>query len=177
MKLIIVLFVYYYKEDIMKKFILCLFLIGLLVGCSEKTETVSEEGWEVTPTFTVENEDHDTVFRGYKGEVAFMDTMDFTVGQNGKTRWFFWGEELEEVNKENFKLIGVHKETGEELTLIDSNGWERLNPMYKETAIKTVLGAQSSQHTVFSLPTAGLWRLDAYIGDKLYGSIVVEVKE
>lgn len=160
-------------------FISLLILVLGLTGCSTQTGTGKgkEENWEVTPTFTVKSEDHETVLRGIEGKVAFLDTMDYVVGEQDKTRWFFWGEELKEVNEENFKLIGVHKETGEEKILIDSNNWERVNPEYKDTGMKSVLGAQSSQHTVFSLPTAGLWRLDAYIGDKLYGSIVVEVKK
>ncbi|MFS1518007.1 hypothetical protein V1503_16395 [Bacillus sp. SCS-151] len=159
----------------MKKNILYLFVIGILVGCSERT--VTEESWEVSPTFTVKSEEHERELRGYKGEVAFLDTMEFTIGQGGKTRWFFWGEELKEVNEENFKLIGIHKKTGKEITLINSKGWEVVNQNDTETGLKGVLGAQLSQHTVFSLPTAGLWRLNAFIGDKLYGSIVVEVKE
>jgi hypothetical protein len=161
----------------MKKIFLFVSLIVLLVGCSEEKKTDTEEEWEVTPTFTVKSEDHETVLRGIRGEVAFLDTMDFLVGEPGKTRWFFWGNELKEVSEENFKLIGINKETGEEKTLIDSNNWEIVNPEYKDVEIKSVLGAQSSQHTVFSIPAAGLWRLDAYIGEKLYGSIVVEVKD
>ncbi|MDX8364320.1 hypothetical protein [Cytobacillus sp. IB215665] len=159
----------------MKKNIICIFLIGILVGCSE--QTVTEENWEVSPTFTIKSGDRERELRGYKSEVAFLDTMDFLVDKAGKTRWFFWGEELEEVNEEHFKLIGIHKNTGEEKTLIDSKGWEVVSQNYKETGIKGVLGAQSSQHTMFTLPTAGLWRLNAYISDKLYGSIVVEVEE
>lgn len=161
----------------MKKIILFVSLAVMLVGCSEGEKTDTEEKWEVTQTFTVKSEDHETVLRGDDGEVAFLDTMDFLVGEQGKTRWFFWGDELKEVNEENFKLIGINKETGEEKTLIDSNNWEIVNPEYKDVEIKSVLGAQSSQHTVFSIPSAGLWRLDAYIGEKLYGSIVVEVKD
>ncbi|MGM7681479.1 hypothetical protein ACSVDA_04920 [Cytobacillus sp. Hm23] len=159
----------------MKKNIICIFLIGILVGCSE--QIVNEENWEVSSTFTIKSGDRERELRGYKGEVALLDTMVFLVDKAGKTRWFFWGEELEEVNEEHFKLIGIHKNTGEEKTLIDSKGWEVVSQNYKETGMKGVLGAQSSQHTVFSLPTAGLWRLNAYIGDKLYGSIVVKVEE
>ncbi len=161
----------------MKKVLLALVFIGILVGCSDTADPVTDEAWEVTPTFTVEGEEREIVFRGFKNEVAFMDGMDFTKGEEYKTRWFFWGEELEEVNKGSFTLVGNHQETGEEVTLVESTAWELLNPTYKETATKTILGAQSSQHTVFSLPTAGLWRLDAYIGDKLYGNIVIDVKE
>lgn len=146
-----------------------------------KPITTSSVNWEVTPTFGVQIETPEgkrgVVLRGIEGKVAFLDTMDYSAGKENKTRWFFWGEELKEVNEENFKLIGVHKETGEEKTLIDSNNWERVNPEYKDTEIKSVLGAQSSQHTVFAIPLTGLWRLDAYIGEKLYGSIVVEVKK
>ncbi len=141
---------------------------------------VNEENWVVTSTFSIQLEtpegSSEALLKGIKGKAAFLDT-EFVVGKKAKTRWFFWGKELKEVNKENFKLIGVHKETGEEKILVDSNGWEVTNPTYRETETKTVLGAQSSQHTVFFLPDAGLWRLDAYIGEKIYGSIVIKVKE
>lgn len=161
----------------MKKITLFLSLIVMLVGCSEGKKTDAEENWDVTSTFTVKSEDHETVLRGVDGEVAFLNTMEFIVGQQGKTRWFFWGEELKEINEGNFKLIGIHKGTGEEQTLVDSNNWEIVNPEYKDVETKSILGAQSSQHTVFSIPSPGLWRLNAYIGEKFYGSIVVEVKD
>lgn len=141
---------------------------------------VNKDDWIVTPTFSIQSKTPEgeaaLKFRGIKGKVAFLDTADFIAGENVKTRWFFWGKGLKEVNEDNFKLIGVNKVSGETKKLIDSNNWEMVNPLYSSVDEKALLDAQSSLHTVFSLPTAGLWRLDAYIGEKLYGSIVVEVK-
>ncbi|WP_096185677.1 hypothetical protein [Evansella halocellulosilytica] len=131
----------------------------------------------ITSTFTVKGKDYETVLRGVEGEAAFLDTMDLKAGQEGKTRWFFWGEELQQVNEENFILIGTHHETGEERILLDSNGWEILNLEHEDNSMRSQLGAQASQHAVYAIPSAGLWRLDAYIGEKLYGSVVIEVAE
>ncbi|RHW43313.1 DUF4871 domain-containing protein [Neobacillus notoginsengisoli] len=148
-------------------------------GTKIEEQKNNDGNWEVTPTFSIQLESPDgkfeAPFRGIHGKVAFIDT-EFTPNTQVKTRWFFWGKELKEVNKENFKLIGIQKGTGVEKLLIDSKSWEVTNQMYKDTETKTILGAQSSQHTVISLPSVGLWRLDAYIGDKHYGSIVIEVK-
>ncbi|MBM7553898.1 hypothetical protein [Thalassobacillus pellis] len=167
----------------MKKTILFVLLLTVLAGCGKNSSELikdadSKEKWEVTPTFSIKREvngvERETVFRGYKGKVAFMNTIKFVPKHPVKTRWFFWGEELEERNEENFKLIGIHKESQQEKILIDSNAWEIPNPMYVESSLKTALNAKASQNTVFSLPKAGLWRLEAYVGEKLYGSIVVE---
>jgi hypothetical protein len=38
-------------------------------------------------------------------------------------------------------------------------------------------GADAHISSNISLPTSGLWKLDAYLGGKLKGSIIVDVKE
>jgi hypothetical protein len=38
-------------------------------------------------------------------------------------------------------------------------------------------GADAHIPSNLSLPTSGLWKLDAYLGGKLKGSIIVDVKE
>ncbi|MUK90642.1 hypothetical protein GMD78_20005 [Ornithinibacillus sp. L9] len=144
------------------------------MGLNRGMNTEVEGNWEVTSPFTVEVDGVERVFRGVKGEVAFLD-MELTAGNPGKTRWFFWGDDLEQLNEENFILVGIHRETGEEIILVDSNGWEMIG--YPENDYLGILEAQSSQHTVITFPSSGLWRLDAYIGEKLFGTIVVEVKD
>ncbi|MGJ9383844.1 DUF4871 domain-containing protein [Salipaludibacillus sp. CF4.18] len=142
----------------------------------EREEAPINKDWEITPTFTVKTENGERVFQGIEGEIAFME-MEFKVGQEGKTRWFIWGEDLQEVNRENLVVIATHKDSQEEKVVIDSNHWEVSNPEYEDESFKSILGAQASQHAVFSLPSSGLWRLDAYVGKKHYRSIIVEVEK
>lgn len=168
---------YYVSLTIAIILLFILILPTTLSFINNNGELNSSDNWEVTSTFTVKGEDYETVLRGVEGEAAFLDTMDLKAGQEGKTRWFFWGEELQQVNEENFILIGTHHETGEERILLDSNGWEILNLEHEDNSMRSQLGAQASQHAVYAIPSAGLWRLDAYIGEKLYGSVVIEVAE
>jgi hypothetical protein len=39
-----------------------------------------------------------------------------------------------------------------------------------------IWGATASSPSLITLPTKGMWRLDAYIHDHLHGTIFVEVK-
>ncbi|WP_430786600.1 hypothetical protein VBD025_14230 [Virgibacillus flavescens] len=140
---------------------------------SSVTNVPSDSGnWEVSEVFTIKE---GAQFIGTKGEIAFI-ANEFKADHPTKTRWFFWGDELHEVNEEKFRLIGVSKNTGEEIILHESDAWGIVNPMYQEESLTTQLNAKSSQHTLITIPTSGKWRLNAFIGEKQYGSIVIDVK-
>jgi hypothetical protein len=85
-------------------------------------------------------------------------------GFTRKYMWHFWGnpEELQG----SLKVMGTRKETGEKITVIAASSIGGPNN-----------GADGCVPSNMALPSPGLWRLDAYIGQKLFGSIIVEVHE
>jgi hypothetical protein len=62
--------------------------------------------------------------------------------------------------------MSTSKETREELTVYESMSLSTANN-----------GADAHNPSTMSLPSPGHWRLDAYIGEKLFGSVVVQVFE
>ncbi|MBT2734514.1 hypothetical protein [Bacillus sp. ISL-7] len=78
--------------------------------------------------------------------------------------WLFWGD-LNKIVGNNLKVIASN-EKGNKLTVI------KANPIGGEN-----WGAPASTPSGIELPTKGIWKLDAYINDNLFGTIVVDVKE
>ncbi|MBU8880462.1 DUF4871 domain-containing protein [Bacillus sp. FJAT-29790] len=146
-----------------------------------KPDDIKKSGnWEVTPTIpsppipAVDGE-HIYTLRGLKGKAFYLDTGELKAGVAYKTRWFFWGDDLKEDPGQWLRITAVQKDTGKKENIVVSDNWEINNPQYVD--MKDVLKAQASQHVMMTLPSPGLWRLDAYIGDKYYASIVVKVKK
>ncbi|WP_251028003.1 MULTISPECIES: DUF4871 domain-containing protein [unclassified Bacillus (in: firmicutes)] len=158
----------------MKKIILALLLGLLLIGCSNTKQTVKETKevkWEESATLVQEIETKqgtkiENVFRiGDNGKLGFGEYGPFIAGQPQKYMWHFWGDK--ETLTKPFKVIGVSKETGKEITVFQVQG-QNLAPNN---------GADHHLPSSMMLPSGGLWRLEAYFGDKLFGNIVVNVKE
>ncbi|KAB2336342.1 DUF4871 domain-containing protein [Cytobacillus depressus] len=175
----------------MKKIILCLFLIGMLVGCSEKTETVKKEDWEVSPTFNIpvtfgDGIKGEYVLVGEEGRIGFLvgsgkegvaEAQPIIAGKGNKYMWHFWGEK--EEFEGNLKVVGINEKGEEHKVLIRNAGtpnsekvWE-----YPEVAISPNNGADTHVPSNMEFPTEGLWKLNVYIGDKLFGEIIVNVEE
>lgn len=142
----------------MKWLQLVIFMI-LLAGCG--AEPPPEVDWKVSPTFQSEGQ----TMRGAEGHLALLE-KPFKAGEKEEFAWHFWGSTAELAGK--LTVIAVHQETGHTLTLID-----RLFMV----PVKPQNGAGNSAQTVLSLPTAGLWRLDAYINGQMFGNVIIEVQE
>ncbi|MEO2076009.1 MAG: hypothetical protein ABGX20_11635 [Bacillus sp. (in: firmicutes)] len=157
----------------MKKTLLVLMLGLLLTGCSNTKQTIKQVKWEESATLvrevvvTDDGQKDDFVFRmGDNGKFGIGEYGPFIAGQPEKYMWHFWGDE--KVLTKPFKVIGVSKETGKEITI------------YKYPATSSLAPNNGADHHLPSrmmLPSPGLWRLEAYFGDKLFGNIVVNVKE
>jgi hypothetical protein len=105
---------------------------------------------------------------GEKGKVAFIHddtTTRFYAGHEQKYMWHLWGDEDELSGQ--FKVVGVNKETKEEVEVLKANIYG-VSPNNNANADERI-------PSLMSLPYPGLWRLDAYIDEKLFGSIVVKV--
>ena len=159
----------------MKRFTsyILLFLL-VLVGCSNTTETVKEEEtWEESATLvreivvTDDGETGDFVFRiGDNGKLGFGEYGPFIAGHSQKYMWHFWGDE--KVLTKAFKVIGVSKESGEEITVFQSPDSGSLSPL---------TGADHHIPSSIMLPNPGLWKLKVYFDDNFFGNVVVNVKE
>ncbi len=130
----------------------------------QPADAVSAQKWEQSPLFTSGS----YTMIGEEGRLGFIyddsEVLRFYPDKQQKYMWHFWGES--EELKGNLKVVGTHAETDEQITVIegiDISG--ALN------------GADAHTPSLMSLPKSGMWKLDAFIGDRLFGSVFVEVHE
>ena len=118
--------------------------------------------WKESPMFKVNH----YVLIGEEGRLGFIyddtETTRFYPNKEQKYMWHFWGNDNEFVG--NLTVNASHKESGEQLTILKDISLGGPNN-------------EADQHTptMMSLPKEGLWKLDAYIGEKLFGSVIVKV--
>lgn len=167
----------------MKKFkhliyISFLVFIFAMSGCSEKTETAKEEDWNISPAFSISKPGPDGKavpygLRGIEGKLAIVDGSVIAETDN-KQLFHFWGgtpEKTEQLFNKQVKVIGTSKENGKTVTAFESS----IGVPNEETIKPPHHYAESVGY--LNLPSKGIWKLDAYIEDELFGSIIVDVQE
>lgn len=155
-----------------KTFVLIISLIFILitVGCNnisdknDKTITKKESighNWEESPLF---ESGSDTMI-GEEGRLGFSydggEILRFYPDKTQKYIWYFWGEEQEFDGA--IKFIGTH-ENDEKQKVVYGGDFYKANNV-----------ADRQVHNSMNLPKSGMWKLDAYIGDKLFGTVYVKV--
>lgn len=181
-------------------FISLLILAFVLTSCStqtgvEKEMNVQEEnklslkvdtnakGWEVSPTFNIpvtfgDGTKGEYILIGKEGKLGFLTGgHPIIAGKSNKYMWHFWGSTLEETQQlfgKEMEIRGVSKQTGEEISVF-KGGIGIPNPNVQPPIPDNDKVAKGP--TMMSLPSAGLWRLDAYIEEKLFGSVVAQVHD
>lgn len=125
---------------------------------------------ELSPTFEVEYIDDEGMertfpFRGIENKIG-MTVAPLIVGTSQKVIWHFW-DESEDLIGNTLKIEGTSIETGENIILLESS------PLTSAPN----LGAITSLPSGIKLTTTGLWKLDIYLGEKYYESLIVEGKE
>jgi hypothetical protein len=88
--------------------------------------------------------------------------------------WHFWGT-TEELGQKPFRVEAINLKTKEKVKALFFGAgfvWE-----YDDLLWGSNNGADAHLPTNMELPTSGLWKLDAYLGGKFKGSIIVDVKE
>lgn len=156
----------------MKKSIL-IFICGLfLIGCSNEQSKTTEENWEESPTLirevivTDDGQTEDFIFRiGDNGKLGFGEYGPFVEGELQKYMWHFWGEQ--DILTQPFKVIGISGETDKNITVFEYTSNNSLAPN---------TGADHHIPSSMMLPNAGVWKLEAYFGEELFGSVIVNVE-
>lgn len=170
----------------MKKFLILIICLAILsVACSNKDTKVvnnnkdnnnvyveSIPGWEESATLirnivTTDNGDtEEAVFRiGDNGKLGIGEYGPFIAGESQKYMWHFWGDEKTLLKP--FRVVGISKDSDTKTTLFE---------LPKATMLGPVNGASHSLPSTLTLPEPGLWKLEAYFGEELFGSVIVLVQ-
>ncbi|MBB6637047.1 DUF4871 domain-containing protein [Cohnella thailandensis] len=142
-----------------KIFRVSVLIIGLLIlfGCSND----EEKNAKVNPSFVSEG----VSMQGIEGKIGILG-LGFVANEPNKHMWHLWGSE-EELSGD-FKVEAVHLKTGEKINPFISDNPSTLGGPNN--------GADAHLPSSMILPKKGLWQLDAYLDDALFGSIIVEAK-
>lgn len=136
--------------------LIVVFTISLL-GCSKETDSE----WKESALF--ESDGYTMI--GEQGRIGFIyddsETDRFYPNKEQKYMWHLWGHK-EELEGE-FKVTATHVNDKESFTIVDRQLGGANN------------GADQHSPSMMSLPESGMWKLDAQIDDKLFGSVFVKV--
>nr|WP_269846587.1 DUF4871 domain-containing protein [Paenibacillus roseus] len=145
-------------------------------SCGTNTQEPNLTKWEVSPLFV----SGPYTMIGKEGRLGFIysdnELSRFYPGKQQKYMWHFWGSDPQKsqakLGKE-VKVIAVSKTTGKEMELMKTKVMQS-GSYYVQSEIWDNEPAFRVP-SMMSLPSPGLWRLDVYIDDKLFDSVVVRV--
>lgn len=144
----------------MNPFRISMLLVGLLflIGCSHAENT----NMEVSPKFISSGSE----MQGVEGKIGILGP-EFVADQVNKHMWHLWGSQDE--LRGSFKVEAVNMKSR-----------EKINPFTVD--LPTSIGgpnngADAHLPSSMKLPEPGIWQLNAYLDNKLFGSINIEVKE
>ncbi|MCA0757174.1 DUF4871 domain-containing protein [Paenibacillus sp. N4] len=125
--------------------------------------------WALSPLFETQGKDADgntiiTMLRGIENKLGMIDSP-LIVGTPQKVLWHFWGDQ--DVLEGNLRIEGTSAETGDTVVLFET----------RLTKGASVRGSTTSAPSSIRLTELGLWKLDVYINDDLFGSVIVEGKD
>lgn len=103
---------------------------------------------------------------GEKQRLGFIyennEVVRFYPNKTQKYMWHFWGENQEFKGK--LKVVATHENDNEQINVLE--GIEVGGPNN---------GADRHTPSLMSLPKSGMWKLDAYFGNELFGTVFVRV--
>ncbi|MGF9975807.1 hypothetical protein ABE042_02140 [Viridibacillus arvi] len=138
--------------------IFVIFTILTIIGCNKK------DVWKESSLF----ESGEYTMIGEKEKLGFIyddsEVVKFYPDKIQKYMWHFWGtkEELERP----LKVLATHEDGGDPIVLIGG-----------KNTVKPHNGADMSMPSNMSLPESGMWKMDAYFDDNLFGTVYVKVHE
>ncbi|PZD97247.1 hypothetical protein DNH61_02480 [Paenibacillus sambharensis] len=153
----------------MKKVLLVISVLLLFVSCKSNTETEDK----LSPVFY----SNGIALIGVEGTIGILGP-EFIANKVNKYMWHFWGTS-DELALRPFRVEAINLNTEQKVKALVENGGtpqEELVWEYDSIAGPNN-GADAHVPSNLKLPLAGIWQLDAYLGGKHKGSIVVEVNE
>jgi len=166
----------------MIKLISLLFLVTL-VGCNimDKNETPEASTTFSLPVTFNDGTKGEYLLIGEEGKVGFLvgsgkkgEAVEEKIIANKESKymWHFWGDK--DRISGDFKVVGTDKEGKEHPVLVSGSDtvWQ-----YANNSISPNNGADSHIPSNMLFPTSGLWKLDIYFNEKLFGKLVVNVTE
>ncbi|TFE24848.1 DUF4871 domain-containing protein [Cohnella luojiensis] len=127
------------------------------------------------PYIGVDGKSHKYVLVGEKGKVGFiigpyqnengeiLDQQPIVAGKRHKYMWHFWGNKDE--LKGHLSIMAVKEGSKREIDIFNTFGLGG-----------SIHGADAHIPTSMGFPEAGMWRINAYLDDRLFGSIYVKVE-
>ena len=141
----------------------------VIAGCNDEEpikEVVIQHNWKESSLF----ESGSYTMIGEEGRLGFLyndsEVDRFYPNKTQKYMWHFWGNEDELIG--DIKVLGTHENSNEEIIVV---------PRKENAFLSPNNGADQHSPTNMMLPKSGMWKLDAYIGDRLFGSVYVKVHE
>lgn len=138
-----------------------------IAGCNDEEpikEEIIQNDWKESPLF----ESGGYTMIGEEGRLGFIyddaEVVRFYPDKVQKYMWHFWGNEDELIG--DFEVLGTHENSSEEIIIV---------PKGENSSLSPNNGADNHIPTNMTLPKSGMWKLDAYIGNRLFGSVFVEV--
>ncbi|GAA3403090.1 DUF4871 domain-containing protein [Paenibacillus hodogayensis] len=120
---------------------------------------VPDPVWKVSPSFRSGAYE----MLGIPQRIGLIDAGGFIAGKSNKYMWHVWGNP-EELQGE-FTVQAVRQ------------GSDRMIPLFSADGLGSALnGADAAIPSMLTLPEPGMWRLMAFIGGRLEGSVVVDVQ-
>jgi hypothetical protein len=119
--------------------------------------------WQVSPTFTMFN----TTLRGNPEQIG-VTAGAMEAGVSGQYQWYFWNQE-QSLFGQPFQVMATNRKSAKQHLVFEGNIAlpNRRPGMGPPRVIRTP--------STFSLPTKGIWRLEAVVDGRKLGSVVVEV--
>jgi hypothetical protein len=145
--------------------IISVIFVVIFTGCKNNEASITTSVWKESGTveLTTTNDKGEKIkahWLGEQGRLAISNSP-FYAGQKQKYMWLLWGEK-EEIVGNTLKVTAI-SENGDEETIWESN------------LVGTNWGATASSPSSLVLKTNGLWQLNAYVNNKLHGTIIVKV--
>jgi hypothetical protein len=145
-----------------------LLITSVALGCRNQDIDV-----QTSPTF----KSGVYTLQGIEGRIGILAPGGFIANKPNKYMWHFWGTK-EELVRTPFKVEAIDLNTGEKhQVLLEGMGtpnkkyvWE-----YSYGLGGPNNGADAHLPSGLELPNPGKWKLNAYLGGELFGSIVIDV--
>jgi hypothetical protein len=161
------------------KYMILAVLMSMVLSACSSNKAIEEENSkpEVSSTFSIpvtfgDGKKGEYILVGEKEKLAFQigsrsedETIELSpivANQPDKYMWYLWGKNL---SGKPFKVIGTNTDTKQEIVFFDDIVLgSKLN------------GVDAHTPSLMEFPTTGIWKLDAYVDEELFGNIIVEVK-